>query len=331
VIAEMSANHCGSLERAFAILRAARDAGADAIKLQTYTADTLTLDHDGPGFRLQGGLWDGRSLHELYREAHLPWEWHAPLFAHGRELGITVFSSPFDHTAIDLLEELEAPAYKIASFEIVDLPLIERAAATGKPVILSTGMASLGEIAEAVDAMRRGGNGGTILLHCVSAYPTPVEDCHLHTIAHLAEAFDLGVGLSDHTLGIAVPVAAAALGACVIEKHFTLARADGGADAAFSLEPDELKAMARAVRDAWAACGKASYRLAPSEAGSRELRRSLYVARDIAAGEPLTEDCIRSIRPGYGLAPKHLPGILGKRARRDLARGSPLAWDMIEA
>jgi N-acetylneuraminate synthase len=331
VIAEMSANHCGSLDRALAILEAARDAGADAVKLQTYTADTLTIDHDGPGFRLLGGLWDGRSLHELYRQAHLPWEWHAPLFARGRELGITVFSSPFDRTAIDLLEEMGAPAYKIASFEIVDLPLIQRAAATGKPVILSTGMASLGEIAEAVEAARRAGNGGIVLLHCVSAYPAPAEDCHLHTIGHLADAFDLGVGLSDHTLGIAVPVAATALGACAIEKHFTLRRADGGADAAFSLEPDELKAMVGAVGEAWAASGKVSYRLAPSEAGNRELRRSLYVVRDVAAGEPLTEESIRSIRPGLGLAPKHLPAVLGKRARRDLARGAPLAWEMIEA
>lgn len=329
VIAEMSANHRGGLDRALAIMEAAKAAGADAVKLQTYTADTLTIDHDGPGFRIEGGLWDGRTLYDLYREAAMPWDWHRDLFAKGRELGITVFSSPFDASAIELLETLEAPAYKIASFEIVDLPLIERAAATGKPLIISTGMASLGEIEEAVATARRGGAGGVVLLHCVSGYPTPAEDCHLNTIPHLAEAFDVAVGLSDHTLGIAAAVAATALGACVIEKHLTLARADGGPDAAFSLEPGELEGLVGAVREAWAACGGVSYRTEASEAVLRAFRRSLYVVTDIAAGEPFTTDNVRSIRPGHGLAPKHLPEILGRRARRPLKRGTPLAWDAV--
>ncbi|MBK8906381.1 MAG: pseudaminic acid synthase [Rhodospirillales bacterium] len=330
VIAEMSANHGGDLDRALAIVDAAKAAGADAIKLQTYTADTITMDHDGPGFRIEGGLWDGRSLYELYREAHMPWAWHEPLFARARELGITVFSSPFDPTAIDLLEGLDAPAYKIASFEIVDLPLIRQAAATGKPLIISTGMADLGEIAGAVEAARQSGSGGVCLLHCVSGYPTPVEDCNLRTIGHLADAFDLPVGLSDHTLGIAVPVAAVALGAAMIEKHFTLARADGGPDSEFSLEPHELQDLAAGVRDAWAACGAVSYRLQGSEAGYRQVRRSLYVVRDVAAGEALTADTVRSIRPGYGLAPKHLPRVLGRHARRDIKKGTPLAWELID-
>lgn len=330
VIAEMSANHGGRLERALAIMDAAKAAGADAIKLQTYTADTITIDHDGPGFRIEGGLWDGRSLYDLYQEAYMPWEWHEPLFARARELGITVFSSPFDPTAIDFLQRLEVPAYKIASFEMVDLPLVERAAATGKPLIISTGMAGLGEITEAVDAARRVGDAGLCLLHCISGYPTPVEDCHLKTIRHLSEAFDAPVGLSDHTLGTTVSVAAVALGACVIEKHFTLSRADGGADSAFSLEPEELKVLVRGVRDAWAASGDVSYRLQSSEAGFRDSRRSLYVVRDVTAGEQLTDDNVRSIRPGYGLAPKHLPQVLGKRARRDAKKGTPLAWTMID-
>lgn len=329
VIAEMSANHQGGLDRALAIVAAAQAAGADAVKLQTYTADTLTIDHDGPGFRIEGGLWDGRTLYDLYREAAMPWEWHGELFAKGRELGITVFSSPFDATAIELLESLDAPAYKIASFEIVDLPLIERAAATGKPLIISTGMASLGEIEDAVAAARRGGTGSVALLHCVSGYPTPVEDCHLNTVPHLADAFDVPVGLSDHTLGIAVPVAATALGACVIEKHFTLDRADGGPDCAFSLEPGELRALVGALRDAWAACQGVSYNLEASEAAMRALRRSLYVVADVDVGEPFTTDNVRSIRPGFGLAPKHLPEVIGRHARRPLKRGTPLAWDVI--
>jgi pseudaminic acid synthase len=330
VIAELSANHLGRLERAIAILEAAHAAGADAFKLQTYTADTITLDHDGPGFTLEGGLWHGRRLHELYREAYMPWEWHAPLLARGRDLGIAVFSSPFDPTAIAALEAVDCPAYKIASFELVDLPLIARAAATGKPVIMSTGMASLGEIEDAVTAARRAGVAGLILLHCVSGYPTPADQCNLRTIPHLSQAFGVPVGLSDHTLGTAVAGAAVALGACVIEKHVTLARADGGPDAAFSLEPDELTTLVTSVREAWAACGEVSYATAASEAGLRAIRRSLYVTADMAAGQVFTEATVRSIRPGYGLPPKHLPEVLGRRARRAIARGTPLAWSLID-
>ncbi|KAA0684096.1 pseudaminic acid synthase [Roseomonas genomospecies 6] len=326
IIAEMSGNHRGDLNRALALVDAAREAGADAVKLQTYTADTLTIDHDGPGFLLEGGLWKGRTLHDLYREAHTPWEWHGPLFERARAIGLTVFSSPFDDTAVELLERLDAPAFKIASFELNDLPLIRRAARSGKPLILSTGLATLGEIAEAVEAA---GDAPLVLLHCVSGYPTPPEDCNLHTIPHLAQAFGVDVGLSDHTHGVAVPVAAAALGAVVIEKHFTLSRADGGVDSAFSLEPAEFKAMAESVRTAWAALGRVHYGVKPSEAGGRDYRRSLYVTADVAAGEALSTANVRSIRPGFGLEPKRLPAVLGRRAARALRRGEPLRWDML--
>lgn len=326
IIAEMSGNHDGRLERALALIDAAKDAGADAIKLQTYTADTITIDHDGPGFLLEGGLWRGRTLHDLYREAHTPWEWHPALFARARERGLIVFSSPFDDTAVDLLEGLDAPAFKIASFEIVDLPLIRRAARSGKPLIISTGMASLGEIAAAVDAARP---APVALLHCVSGYPAPAEDMNLRTIPHLAEAFGVPVGLSDHSFGIAAPVAAVTLGAVIIEKHFTLSRAEGGVDSAFSLEPAEFKAMAEAARMAWRAAGRVHYDPEPSEEGGRDYRRSLYVVADVAAGETLTPANVRSIRPGFGLAPKHLPAVLGRRAVRPLRRGEPLSWAML--
>jgi pseudaminic acid synthase len=329
VIAEMSGNHNGEIGRAFRLIDAAAEAGADAVKLQTYTADTITIDHDGPGFRLEGGLWDGRTLHELYREAQTPWDWHAPLFEHARRRGITIFSSPFDATAIDLLESLGAPAYKIASFELVDLPLIRRAARTGKPLVMSTGLATLGEIEEAVAAARGGGATEILLLHCTSAYPTPPEEANLRTMAHMASGFAVPVGLSDHTMGMAVPVAAVALGAVAIEKHFTLARADGGPDAAFSLEAPELKEMVAACRAAWAALGQVDYGVSPGEGGGRFVRRSLYVVADVAAGTPLTEANVRSIRPGFGLLPKHLPDVLGRRATRALTRGEPLDWSMI--
>lgn len=329
LIAELSGNHNGDIDRARRMIDAARDAGADAVKLQTYTADTITMDVDRPEFRLEGGLWAGRSLYELYQEAHTPWEWHPALFAHARDAGIPIFSSPFDPTAIDFLESLDAPAYKIASFELIDLPLIAKAARTGKPLIMSTGMAGLGEMADAVAAARDAGNDNIALLHCVSGYPTPVEDCDLRTIPHMAAAFGLPVGLSDHTMGVAVPVAAVALGAVIIEKHFTLARADGGPDSAFSLEPAEFKAMAEACRIAHAALGDISYALKPSEAGGRTFRRSLYVARDVAAGTVLTDAHVRSIRPGLGLAPRHLPDVLGRVAARDLSRGEPLDWTML--
>lgn len=329
IIAEMSANHNGDLDRAFALLKAAKDAGADAVKLQTYTPDTLTLDHDGPEFRIKGGLWDGYRLYDLYKEAQTPWDWHRALFDKGRELGLIIFSTPFDETAIDLLEELGAPAYKIASFEAVDHALIKRAARTGKPLIISTGMADLTEIGEAVAAAREAGGQDIVLLHCTSAYPASAEDMDLRTIADLAKTFDVVSGLSDHTLGTAVAVAAVALGAAVIEKHFTLSRGDGGADAAFSLEPQELAQLARDTRLAWQALGKVSYERKPSEAANLTFRRSLYVVADVAAGERLTPANVRAIRPGYGLAPKYLDQVIGKTAKTRLARGTALQWDML--
>jgi N-acetylneuraminate synthase len=330
VIAEMSGNHNGDINRAFALLEAAKTAGADAVKLQTYTADTITIDHNGPGFRIEGGLWNGRTLYDLYREAHTPWDWHPRLFARARDLGITVFSSPFDSTAIEFLETLGAPAYKIASFEIVDLPLVQRAAKTGKPLIISTGIASLGEIGEAVEAARATGSREIALLHCTSGYPTPPEDSNLRTIPNLADAFGVVAGLSDHTPGTAVPVAAVVLGASLIEKHFTLRRADGGPDAAFSLEPEELTELVANCRTAWTALGKVNYELEASEKGNKTFRRSLYAVKDIPAGAPLTTENVRSIRPGYGLPPKHLPEILGRRAGRAIARGTPLSWSLLE-
>ncbi len=329
VVAEMSANHLGRLDRAMAIMAAAKAAGADAVKLQSYTADALTIDHDGPGFVFEGGPWHGRTLHELYREAAMPWDWHPALFAKGRELGITVFSSPFDASAVDRLEALDAPAYKIASFELIDHALVRRVAETGKPVILSTGMASESEIADSVAAAREAGAREIALLHCVSAYPTPPEDSNLATIPAIARRHGTVVGLSDHTLGTAVAVAAVALGADIVEKHVTLARADGGPDAAFSLEPDELARLVADCRAAFKAIGTVRDRPAPSEGGMRAYRRSLYVVAEVRAGERFSAGNVRSIRPGHGLAPKHIDRVLGRRATRDLARGTPLAWDMI--
>jgi N-acetylneuraminate synthase len=329
VIAEMSANHNGSLERALKILEAAKASGADALKLQTYRADTITIDHDGPEFMLHEGLWAGRRLYELYESAAMPWEWHEPLFQRGRELGIAVFSSPFDPSAVDLLQKLDAPAFKVASLEMADLPLIRRMAATGKPLIMSTGASEIGEIAEAVAAARGAGCKQLVLLQCTSGYPTPPADSNLRTIPHLAQAFDCLVGLSDHTIGTAVPVAAVAMGACVIEKHFTLARADGGVDSAFSLEPADLKRLTEDCRIAWEALGQVKYAVAASENAIRPLRRSLYVVQDVAAGEAFTEQNVRSIRPGLGLAPKHLPDVIGQAASRALKRGTPLDWSMV--
>lgn len=330
VVAELSANHGGSLERALKVMEAAKAAGADAVKLQTYTADTITIDHDGPDFRITGGLWDGRRLYELYQEAHTPWDWHEALFAKGRELGITVFSTPFDRTAVELLEGLQAPAYKIASFEIIDLPLVRCVAATGKPTIISTGMATREEISETVDAFRAAGGRALILLHCVSGYPTPVEQSNLRRIPRLAQEFGCPVGLSDHTLGTEVAIAAVALGACLVEKHFTLRRADGGPDSAFSLEPEELAALVRGSRAAFAALGTGTEARAEVEEGNKVFRRSIYVVKDIGLGETLTAKNVRIIRPGFGLAPKHLPEVVGKRARRPLPRGTALSWDAIE-
>jgi pseudaminic acid synthase len=330
VIAEMSGNHNGDLGRALALIDAAKAAGADAVKLQTLTADTITIDHDGPGFVIEGGLWHGRRLHELYQEAHTPWDWHPRLFDRAREVGITLFSSPFDPTAVEFLEKLDAPAFKVASFEIVDTPLIARMAQTGKPLIISTGLASPEDIADAVAAAREAGGREIILLHCTSGYPTPASQMHLRTMPDLAAAHGTLVGLSDHTMGTAVAVAAVALGACVVEKHFTLARADGGVDSAFSLEPDELARLVSDCRDAWAALGSVHYEEVEAEAAGRDHRRSLYVVADVHKGEVLTPENVRSIRPGHGMAPKHLYEVLGKPASRDLKRGEPLAWDQID-
>ena len=329
VICEISGNHNGSLDRALALIDAAADTGCDAIKLQTYTPDTLTLDCDGPGFRIEGGPWDGRTLHDLYAEAHTPYGWHAALFDRARARGVTVFSTPFDETAIDLLEGLGAPAYKIASFEATDHGLIAAAARTGKPLIISTGLASFEEIGAAAETARANGCSQLVLLHCISAYPAPVDQANVRTVPHLAEAFGCVSGLSDHTLGSAASVASIALGGAVIEKHFTLARADGGPDAGFSLEPAEFAALVRDCKDAWAALGHASSERKPAEAANAQFRRSLYVADDVAEGAALTPGNVRSIRPGFGLAPVHLPSVLGRAAARPLSKGEPLSWDMI--
>ena len=329
IIAEMSGNHNGELKRALDLISAAKEAGADAVKLQTYTADTITIDHDGPGFVIKGGLWDGRTLHDLYQEAHTPWEWHPDLFAHARSIGISIFSSPFDPTATAYLQTLDAPAYKVASFEIVDIPLIEQIASIGKPMIISTGIASLADIEDAVTAAHGKGLRDIALLHCVSGYPTPASEANLRTIADISSRFGLVTGLSDHTLGTSVAVAAIGLGASIIEKHFTLRRADGGPDSAFSLEPNELAQLVRDCRTAWEALGEANYELKESEKGNSMYRRSLYAVRDIAAGEELTDLNVRSIRPGYGLPPKDLPKVLGKHAACAIPRGTALDWSLI--
>ncbi|WP_421250312.1 pseudaminic acid synthase [Aeromonas sp. 600584] len=330
VIAELSANHNGNLDRALAIMTAAREAGASAVKLQTYRPDTITLNSDRPEFQIHGGLWDGRNLYDLYEWAHTPWEWHQALFAKGRELGLTVFSSPFDFSAVDLLESLDCPAYKIASFELVDLPLIRYAAQTGKPLIMSTGMANEAEIAAAVDIALKHGNGQLALLHCVSGYPAPEAEYNLRTIPMLRQRFGVEVGLSDHTLGSATAIAATALGATLIEKHFTLARADGGPDCAFSMEPAELTELVASVNTAHAALGVADYQLTASEQGNRAFRRSLYLVKEMAAGEQLTAAHIKSVRPALGLPPADYDRLIGKRVNRSLSANQPLSWEWID-
>lgn len=329
IIAEMSANHNGSLERAEAIIHAAADAGADAVKLQTYTADTITLDCDNDYFQIKGTLWDGRTLYDLYRKTYTPWEWMPRLMGLTREIGLDCFSTPFDATAVDYLEECGVSRYKIASFELVDTPLLKKVAGTNKPVILSTGMASLAEIDEAVHTLRAHGAGEITLLKCTSAYPAPPEEANLRTIPHLAQTFDCRVGLSDHTLGSAVAVASVTLGATVIEKHFTLARSDGGADSAFSMEPGEFKQMVQNIRTVEQALGTVQYELTEKQKESLSFRRSLFVVEDIRRGENFTEKNVRSIRPGYGLPPKFIPYVLGRTAKSFIARGTPLTFDML--
>jgi N-acetylneuraminate synthase len=311
-------------------MRAAKEAGADAVKLQTYTADTLTIDADAPDFRISGGLWDGRTLYDLYEEAHTPWEWHEALFAQGRELGLTVFSTPFDETAVAFLEKLDAPCFKIASFEMVDHPLVRRIARTGRPAIMSTGMASLDEIAESVEVYRGAGGRDLLLLHCISGYPTPPEQSNLRRIPALAARFGCPVGLSDHTMGSDVSVAAVALGACFIEKHFILDRSVGGPDSTFSLEPAEFRRLTDGARTAFLALGDGAETRSAVEGGSKVFRRSIYVVKDVAQGETFTPENVRIIRPGYGLAPKELPSIIGRRARQAVARGTRMSWDLVE-
>jgi pseudaminic acid synthase len=330
IVAELSANHNQNFDQAVRIIRAAKEAGADAVKLQTYTADTITLRSDKDCFRIAGGtLWDGRTLHDLYQEAFTPWEWQPKLKAIAEELGLHLFSSAFDDTAVDFLEGMNVPAHKIASFELVDIGLIEKMARTGKPLIMSTGMASQDEIAEAIAAARGAGATQIALLKCTSAYPAPAEEANLRTIPELARRFECPVGLSDHTMGIAVPVAAVALGACMIEKHLCLRRSDGGPDGAFSLEPSEFKAMVEAVRTAEKALGSIQFAPGTREANSRRFRRSLFAVEDLKKGELFTRHNVRSIRPADGLHPRHLPEILGKTAARDVERGTPLSWPLV--
>ena len=329
VICEISGNHNGSLDRALELIDAAAATGCDAIKIQTYTPDTMTIASDRPEFRIKGGLWDGQRLHDLYGEAYTPYEWHGALFQRARDLGVILFSTPFDDSAIDLLESLDAPAYKIASFELTDVNLISSVAKLGKPMIMSTGLANLDEIEQALETVRENGDPPVILLHCISAYPAPMNEANVRTVPDLAARFGVTTGLSDHTMGTAASVASIALGGCVVEKHFTLRRSDGGPDAAFSMEPEEFKQLVDDCKNAWRALGHAGYELKGSEQGNIAFRRSLYVVEDIAPGDELTPRNIRSIRPGYGLEPKHLKAVMGRTAGRWLARGEALAWDMI--
>jgi pseudaminic acid synthase len=330
IIAELSANHNGCLETALKIIERAKICGADAIKLQTYKADTITLNSKNEEFMIRGGLWDGQSLYELYEKAHMPWEWHKPLFDYAHELDITIFSSPFDRTAVDLLEDLNAPAYKIASFEAIDLPLIKYVASTGKPMIISTGMANKEEIKEAIQAAYDGGCKELAVLHCVSGYPAPAEDYNLRTIQDMASSFNIPVGLSDHTLDNTTAIASVVLGASIIEKHFTLDRNGGGPDDSFSLEPDGLKQLCIGAKTAWQALGQVDYGRKSSEQGNAQFRRSLYFVRDMKAGDIIDETCIRSVRPGFGLAPKYYNELLGKKLKSDVLKNTATSFDILE-
>jgi len=331
IIAEMSGNHNQSIERAFEIVDAAAATGADAIKLQTYTADTITLDVRGGAFEIvdERSLWKGRNLHDLYKEAHTPWEWHGPIMERARSHGMLCFSSPFDETAVDFLESLQVPAYKIASFENIHLPLIRKVARTGKPMIISTGMASVAELDEAVKTAREAGCLDLVLLKCTSTYPATPENTNVLTIPHMRELFGCEIGLSDHTMGVGVAVAAVAHGATVLEKHFTLRRADGGVDSTFSLEPEEMKALVVETERAWQSLGQVSYGATQAEQKSLAFRRSIYIAEDVQAGKVLTEKNLRIVRPGHGLAPKHYDMLIGRRASRDLKAGTPATWDVV--
>ncbi len=329
IIAELSANHNGSIERAFESILAAKEAGADAVKIQTYTADTMTIDCNREEFQITGGLWDGYSLYDLYKEAQTPYEWHKRLFDYAKEIGITIFSTPFDETAVDLLEELGTPVYKIASFEMTDLPLVKYVAQTKKPMIISTGMANLEEITEVVRVARENGCTDLILLHCISSYPAPAEQSNLKTIPDLAERFGVITGLSDHTMGTTVATTSVALGACLIEKHFTLSRTDKGPDSEFSLEPQELKQLCIDTKIAWQSLGQAGYEKKEAEKSNVKYRRSIYAVKDIKKGDKLTQENIKRIRPGLGLEPKHYDEIISKAAKCDIDRGTPISFDLI--
>lgn len=331
IIAEMSGNHNQSLDRALEIVDAAAQTGAHAIKLQTYTADTITLDVRGGGFDIddEKSLWKGRNLHDLYKQAHTPWDWHAPIMERAKKHGMLCFSSPFDETAVDFLESLDVPAFKIASFENIHLPLIRRVAATGKPMIMSTGMASLAELDDAVRAAREAGCNDLVLLKCTSTYPATPENTNVLTIPHMRELFGCEIGLSDHTMGVGVSVAAVAHGATVVEKHFTLRRADGGVDSTFSLEPEEMKSLVVETERAWQSLGMVSYGPTEAEQKSLAFRRSIYVSKDIAKGEILTADNIRIVRPGYGLAPKYYDTIIGRKAIQSVTAGTPVSWKLV--
>jgi len=329
IIAELSANHNGSLQRAKLLLKMAKESGVDAIKIQTYSADTMTIDCDKSDFMIKGGLWDGYKLYDLYDEAHTPFEWHSELYRYAKELGVVLFSSPFDETAVDLLETLNTPAYKIASFELTDLPLISYVAKKGKPIFMSTGMASEVEISEAIETARSSGCNSLLLFHCISSYPTPIAQSNLKQIIKLKKTFGVSVGLSDHTIGNTAAITAIALGACAIEKHFTISRNDKGPDSGFSIEPNELKSLVNETRDAWNALGDDNFSRPKSESDSKVFRRSLYFVSDIKSGEKIKSTDIRRIRPGFGIPPKHFDEIIGKTVTKDVSRGEAVRWELI--